>query len=85
MLAADTLVLPLALWTAMALRRGEVFDPSPYAIVLVCTALGGVLLLSLTGLYRNVTRFTGGRVIGRIAFHRRISPRWWSRARSTVS
>lgn len=68
MVAADALVLPLALWTAMALRRGELFAPSHYVAVLLCVALFGVVLLSLTGLYRGVTRFIGARVVGRIAF-----------------
>jgi FlaA1/EpsC-like NDP-sugar epimerase len=68
MVAADALVLPLALWTAMALRTGELFAPSQYVAVLLCVALFGVVLLSLTGLYRGVTRFIGARVVGRIAF-----------------
>ena len=68
MVAADALLLPLALWTAMALRRGELFAPSHDVAVLLCVALFGVVLLSLTGLYRGVTRFIGARVVGRIAF-----------------
>ena len=68
MVAADALMLPLALWTAMALRKGELFAPSRYVAVLLCVALFGVMLLSLTGLYRGVTRFIGARVVGRIAF-----------------
>ena len=68
MIAADASVLPLALWMAMALRTGELFAPSPYVTVLLGTALFGVMLLSLTGLYRTVTRFIGVRVVGRIAF-----------------
>ena len=67
MMAADALLLPLALWTAMALRRGELFAPS-HVGVLLCTALFGVVMLSLMGLYRSVTRFIGVRVVGRIAF-----------------
>ena len=68
MVAADALVLPLALWTAMALRRGELFTPLGHLTVFLCVALFGVVLLSLTGLYRGVTRFIGARVVGRIAF-----------------
>jgi len=68
MVAADLLVFPLALYTAMALRRGELFFASQYIGVLLGTAICGVLLLSLTGLYRSVTRFVGVRVVCRIAF-----------------
>lgn len=68
MVAADAFLLPLALWTAMALRRGELFAPTRYVSVLLGTALCGVVLLWLTGLYRSVTRFIGVRVVGRIAF-----------------
>jgi FlaA1/EpsC-like NDP-sugar epimerase len=66
MLMADALLLPFALWTALALRSGEPVDPSRYGTALLVTALCGVALLSLAGLYRSVTRFTGVRVIGRI-------------------
>ena len=68
MVAADAVVLPSTLWLAIALRKGELVAPSPYVTVLLCTAFFGVVLLSLTGLYRSVTRFIGIRVVGRIAF-----------------
>ncbi|MGH8256395.1 MAG: polysaccharide biosynthesis protein [Steroidobacteraceae bacterium] len=67
MVAADALLLPLMLWTALALRRGEVLAPSGYVAVLLWTACCGVGLLWLMGLYRSVTRFIGVRIIGRIA------------------
>src|SRR6185312_6088685 len=49
MVAADVVLLPMALWTAMALRTGELFVPLGYVSVLLCTAILGVVLLSLTG------------------------------------
>lgn len=68
MVVSDALVLPLALWTAMVLRRGEVFAPSRYWVALLGVAFGGVALLWLMRLYRSVTRFIGVRIVGRIAF-----------------
>jgi FlaA1/EpsC-like NDP-sugar epimerase len=67
MLAVDALVLPLALWMALALRRGALVDPAEYARALVWAGLCGITLFFLFGLYRSVTRFIGVRVVGRIA------------------
>ena len=67
MLAADALMLPLTLWIAIALRQGEPVSPVTYGSALFWAGLFGITLFSLFGLYRSVTRFTGVRVVGRIA------------------
>ena len=67
MLALDALMMPSALWMAIALRKGAPIDPTVFVRALFWTALCGVTLFSLFGLYRSVTRFIGVRVVCRIA------------------
>ena len=68
MLALDALLMPAALWMALALRKGAPIDPTAFVRALFWTALCGVTLFSLFGLYRSVTRFIGVRVVCRIVF-----------------
>lgn len=67
MFGTDAVMLPLALWTALALKSAKAIDPSQVAQVLVWASVCGLSFLSASGLYRTVTRFFSVRVIGRIA------------------
>ncbi len=67
LLGTDAILLPTALWSAMALRIGHLINPLNYGEALVWMALCGLGSISVMGLYRAVTRFIGMRVIGRTA------------------
>ena len=64
---ADALMLPIALWTALALKSAQTVDPGHFARALVWASACGLASLAALGLYRTVTRFIGVRVIARIA------------------
>ncbi len=69
MLLADIIMLPLALWTAYALRLSE-WWPIEYLgpaliLFLVITPLG-VFIFARLGLYRAVVRFMGTQAIGAV-------------------
>lgn len=64
---ADALMLPLALWTALALKSAHAVDPGKFAWALFWATACGLSSLAALGLYRTVTRFIGVRVIARIA------------------
>ncbi|MBS3799995.1 MAG: polysaccharide biosynthesis protein [Thioalkalivibrio sp.] len=65
MVAADVLMLPLALWSAFVMRLGEPLPPVMregwWLFPLVVVA--GVLIFVRLGLYRAVVRFMGSRTI----------------------
>jgi FlaA1/EpsC-like NDP-sugar epimerase len=63
-LAADALFVPLALWTALALKFGEVPGELPSGPWLYLLAFASsVPIFARIGLYRSVVRFLGPRVI----------------------
>jgi FlaA1/EpsC-like NDP-sugar epimerase len=58
MVASDVLVLPLALWSAVALRLGEWrIDPAPHWIFFVLTVVISLPIFLRMGLYRAVIRY----------------------------
>ena len=62
MVAADVLVLPLALWSAAALRRGEWWpDPAPPWWAFLLTVLISLPIFLRWGLYRAVVRYLEAR------------------------
>ena len=70
MVAADVVMLPLALWSAFIIRLGEplpsVMREAWWLFPLVVVA--GVLIFVRLGLYRAVVRFMGSRTIWAVAF-----------------
>lgn len=71
MLAADLVALPLALWSAYALRFAE-FWPEEYLYpagwLFVLLPLVGILIFIKLGLYRAVVRYMGAQAIWTVAF-----------------
>lgn len=64
MVASDVVVLPLALWSAVALRQGEWRpDPAPPWWAYALTAAVSVPIFLRLGLYRAVVRFLEARAI----------------------
>ncbi|WP_019591442.1 nucleoside-diphosphate sugar epimerase/dehydratase [Thioalkalivibrio sp. ALE20] len=69
MVAADVVMLPLALWTAFALRLAE---PLPEALInawwlFPLLPVVGVFIFARLGLYRAVVRFMGTRAVWSVA------------------
>jgi FlaA1/EpsC-like NDP-sugar epimerase len=59
-IAADSVFLPAALWTAISLKLGEWHAPNwPEAWLYVSAVIAGVPVFARLGLYRAVTRFLG--------------------------
>lgn len=59
MLAADALMLPAALWSALVLKYDRLFAIERYGHLFIATIVIGLTLFSLFGLYRAVIRFMG--------------------------
>ena len=60
MLVADMLMLPVALWTAFALRLGELQpDVAAYWWIFLAAPLFSIPIFIQIGLYRAVVRFMG--------------------------
>lgn len=66
MVMADLIVLPLALWSAFALRLSDFFPFSAMMqawVLFIATPMLGVVIFARLGLYRAVVRFMGVNVI----------------------
>lgn len=69
LLAADAVFVPLTLWCAITLRLGTAnHELDDYTWVYVAALMSSIPVLALLGLYREVTRFSGGRVLAVVAF-----------------
>src|SRR6516165_3477030 len=66
MIGADAIMLPIAFWVALSLQYDAFVALPPYRDVLVLTAICGVGLFSVLGLYRAVVHFMGAKAIGRV-------------------
>lgn len=64
---ADAFMLPLALWTALALKTAHSVNPDEFTRALFWATACGLASLAVLGVYRTVARFIGVRVIARIA------------------
>lgn len=70
MIAADIIMIPLALWAAWALRLGEVLplkDMQPHWWMFLAAIPVGILIFARLGLYRAVVRFMGGQAVIAVA------------------
>lgn len=70
MIAADVLMIPLALWVAWALRLGEVMpikEMQPYWWMFLAVIPAGIFIFAKLGLYRAVVRFMGGHAVVAVA------------------
>ncbi|WP_407670322.1 polysaccharide biosynthesis protein [Nitrincola iocasae] len=71
MVAADTVALPLALWSAYTLRFADLWPEIylyPAAWLFVLLPLVGILVFIRLGLYRAVVRYMGAQAIWTVAF-----------------
>jgi FlaA1/EpsC-like NDP-sugar epimerase len=69
MLAADIVVLPLALWSAVALRMGEWdFRPGPPTWAYLLTVVVSLPVFLRMGLYRAVVRYLESRALVTVVF-----------------
>ena len=71
MLAADLVALPLALWSAYALRFADLWPENylyPAAWLFVLLPIVGILIFIKLGLYRAVVRYMGAQAIWTVAF-----------------
>ena len=71
MLSADFVALPLALWSAYALRFSELWPEEylyPAGWLFVLLPLVGILIFIKLGLYRAVVRYMGAQAIWTVAF-----------------
>ena len=66
MLAMDTVFIPAALWSALALKFGAVPDVSPWLYIAALVA--SVPIFVRLGLYRAVIRFIGARALWAVAY-----------------
>ncbi|MBA4722859.1 MAG: polysaccharide biosynthesis protein [Alcanivorax sp.] len=62
MLMADAVALPVMLWTAYALRFGNLFPPIEDVWLFPLTVLVGLPALYLLGFYRSIVRYLGAEV-----------------------
>lgn len=70
MIAADIVMIPLALWAAWALRLGEVLpikEMQPHGWMFLAVIPVGILIFAKLGLYRAVVRFMGGQAVVAVA------------------
>jgi len=69
MLAADLVMLPLALWSAFAVRLSQPLPPQLIQAwwLFPLVALLGVFLFARLGLYRSVVRFMGAQAVTAVA------------------
>ncbi|WP_235263392.1 nucleoside-diphosphate sugar epimerase/dehydratase [Nitrincola sp. A-D6] len=70
MLAADLVAMPLALWSAYALRFADLWPETylyPAAWLFVVVPAAGVLIFIKLGLYRAVVRYMGAQAIWTVA------------------
>ncbi len=63
MLLADTVGIPLVLWTALTLRLGTPFDVNRPGWVYVAALLTSIPVFARMGMYRAVIRYLGPRAI----------------------
>lgn len=66
MVAADGLMLPLALLVALVLKFDRLIELKEVSASLACAAACGVAAFSVLGFYRAVIRFMGVKAIGRM-------------------
>ena len=70
MIAADVVMIPLALWAAWALRLGEILpiqEMQPHWWMFLVVIPFGILIFAKLGLYRAVVRFMGGQAVVAVA------------------
>jgi FlaA1/EpsC-like NDP-sugar epimerase len=69
MVAADLMMLPLALWSAFMLRFAQPIPPAMQSAwwLFLVIPLAGVLVFSRLGLYRAVVRYMGWRAIASVS------------------
>lgn len=70
MIAADIVMIPLALWAAWALRMGEVWPiprMEPFWWMYPAVIPVGILIFAKLGLYRAVVRFMGSQAVVAVA------------------
>lgn len=64
MLCSDFILLPLAFWSAIALRLGSVsFDLDPYIFILIAVPFLTIPIFIKIGLYRAVIRYVDDKII----------------------
>ena len=71
MVFADLISLPLALWSAYALRFADLWPERflyPAAWLFVLLPIAGILIFIKIGLYRAVVRYMGSQAIWTVAF-----------------
>lgn len=59
MIGSDAIMLPIALWGALALKSGNAHFPVGERDLLAVGTLAAIVIFALLGLYRAVTRFMG--------------------------
>lgn len=60
MAGADAVMLPLALWAALALKYDRLsFDMGAYGDLFLVATLSGLVIFAVLGLYRTIIRFMG--------------------------
>ncbi len=70
MIAADVVMIPVALWIAWALRLGDIFPAKemlPHWWMFIVVIPMGVQIFAKLGLYRAVVRFMGGQAVVAVA------------------
>src|SRR5437660_11714410 len=64
MVSTDAVLLPAALWLALALKFDRLIELRQYSESFVFAVGAGVIIFSLLGLYRAVIHFMGLKAIG---------------------
>ncbi len=69
MVVTDALILPLSIWAAFSLRVGDLWPEGIEALwwLFPSVILLGIPVLRFAGLYREVTRHAGSRIVGQAA------------------